>query len=402
MVGSSPPHVAAADRDGGLLMPSVEASASARSARLAARIGAQIDAAGGAIPFFDYMELALYAPGLGYYTAGAPKFGAEGDFVTAPELGSLFAHTLANTLTPLLRAVDRPRILEVGGGSGRLAVDLLQALRAQGVMPDYALLEISADLRARQRARLAAHGLEDRVAWLDQPPGAPWQGVVLANEVLDALPVERFEIDAGGQPQRLGVCRVGEGFGWTPIDWLPGQRALLDACLPSAQRPAGYRSEFRPQLEGWLARLSAGLERGLMLFIDYGYPAAEYFHPERRQGTLACHHRHQIDDDPFSLPGLKDISASVDFSALARAGRALGLELYGYTSQARWLLAAGLPEQLATCLAKTPERALALSAEVRRLILPEGMGERFQMLALARGPVPALPGFAGPDLRHRL
>ncbi len=376
------------------------------SGRLSTKLRERIRARG-PLPFSEYMEAALYEPGLGYYSAGLQKFGAGGDFVTAPELGDLFAGCLSRQVEEVCEALGSFSILEVGAGSGRLAATLLQRLAR--IIPaetlNYRILERSGHLRQVQKETLEqqAPGLMDRVQWLDHPPRHGWRGVIIANEVLDALPVECFE-KAGEEILQLNVVADGPGF-----DWLPGPaRTLLAEAIESRlgdsidELPEGYRSEINLAVGPWLAGLTEHLERGCALLIDYGYPRRDYYLPQRSQGTLICHYRHHAVDAPFRWPGLQDITAFVDFTAVAEAGAACGLECSGYSSQAMFLLGCGLDDEIAAQLEATPDDQLRIGAEARQLILPSEMGEKFQVMALTRGIDTPLRGFTALDLRHRL
>lgn len=308
-------------------LPQPSPEALAHSARLRELILQDIELQGGWIPFSRYMELALYAPGLGYYTAGAHKFGSAGDFVTAPEISPLFGRTLARQVAQIM-AHSAPAVLELGAGSGRLACDMLQELERLDSLPErYTILEVSADLRERQQALLLKHvpQLAARVEWLDELPDS-MAGAVIGNEVLDALPVH---IVRWGEDE---ILERGVAAGAT-IEWkerLPEN----DALLALAQRipvPEGYISEISLAARGLAASLSRRLTQGVLLFIDYGFGAREYYHPQRSQGTLMCHYRHHAHDDPFFLTGLQDITAHVDFSAIAEAAVDNGAQLLGYT-----------------------------------------------------------------------
>jgi len=372
--------------------PSPEALAS--SNELAAHIGARIDAAGGWLDFTDYMQLALYAPGLGYYSAGASKFGASGDFVTAPEITPAFGACMARAIAPLLQAGDS--ILELGAGSGALAAAVLDALAATGAPAvDYQVLDVSAELRERQQQRLRGYP----VRWLDALPAPGFRGVILANEVADALPVRRFRWQPDGV-QNVGVARDGPGFQWAARDGDATLAGEVDACRDAAGGAwlAGYTSEFCPGLGPWIAGLAACLTRGLILVCDYGLPAREYYHPQRQDGTLICHYRHRAHADPFRWPGLQDITAWVDCTAAAQAGVAAGLTLAGYTTQAQFLVANGV---LDAAPPEDPVEQARHAAGLRRLLLPGEMGERFKVLALGRG-LPDRPLNVGRDLRHLL
>lgn len=387
-------------------LPQPEPEAAHHSARLADLIRAEIRAHG-AIPFSRYMELCLYAPGLGYYSAGARKFGAEGDFVTSPELGAVFANAVADAVMPVLSQLGPDAVFfELGGGSGAFAEASLRRWADCDALPgSYALLEPSADLRERQQARLQQlpDALYRRVRWLDGPIQHDWHGVLFANEVIDALPTPRFVIRQGEVHEEHVTLDDDARLTRTsrPAD------ALLSAAVRHLERALGrsfaegYRSEVLPQLPYWIQAVAGGLRRGAMLFVDYGYPRSEFYLPERDQGTLVCHYRHRAHGDPFFLPGLQDVTAFVDFTALAEAGVGAGFDFSGYCSQASFLIGNGLAEQL-TAMATLPEadhyrRAL----EVKRLTLPGEMGERFQAIGFERD-VDFSPAFALGDLSHRL
>ncbi len=388
-------------------LPEPGADERAHSSALVARIAEEI-AARGPIPFSRYMELALYAPGLGYYSAGPTKFGASGDFITAPELGSLFARTIARALAPVLRTLGAAAdVVELGGGSGAFALEALRELARLDTLPRrYRLLEPSADLAQRQRERLRSDlpaEVAARVEWIARPPESPWQGVLFANEVVDALPATRFAMGDGEVfEEHVGF----EGGRLLRID-RPAD-ALVGGAVRHVERALGtpfedgYRSEILPQLPYWMQAVTATLDAGLVLFIDYGYPRREYYRPERRDGTLVCHYRHRAHGDALHWPGLTDLSAFVDFTALAEAGVGAGFDFTGYAPQGQFLLASGLPaliEEAAGCA--EPER-LRLVAEAKRLTLPTDMGERFQAIAFARGIDDPLPGLRAFDLSRRL
>jgi SAM-dependent MidA family methyltransferase len=374
------------------------------SRRLQDLMRAQAEARGGMLPFDRFMELALYAPGLGYYAAGARKLGPGGDFVTAPEICPLFGRCLARQCVEVLDALGDGDVLELGAGTGALAADLLSALAAEDRLPGrYLILEPSSDLRARQRGLLAARlpRLADRVAWLDRLP-IGFRGLLIANEVADAIPVHRFLVGEGGAVVE-GFVRPAGG-GWEAVAAPPVSPGLVEAVAALqadglATEP-GYASEVNLRLGPWAAALAAALGRGLALVIDYGYPRAEYYHPQRRAGTLMCHHRHQAHADPLVHVGLQDITAHVDFSALAVAAGAAGLTLSGFTTQTHFLLGCGLEELIAEALARGPVPELLLGA--KQLVMPAGMGERFRVLGLAKGVEGPWRGFSLRDLRGRL
>jgi len=391
-------------------VPSLSAFEHQHSVRLAALIGDEIRAAGGSIPFSRFMELALYTPGLGYYSAGAHKFGAGGDFVTAPELGPLFAECIAQALTPVLHQLGPDaELLEIGGGSGRFAVAALMHLHALDALPArYLLLEPSADLRQRQEALLAEQlppEIKARVVWLDGPPQGAWDGVVFANEVIDALPTPRFAIHAGTVWEEHVVLADEHSFQST----LRPSDALLSAAVRQLERqldaplPDGYRSEVLPQLPYWINAVTGPLRRGALLFVDYGYPRREYYHRQRVDGTLRAFYRHHVSADVLARVGVQDLTASVDFTALAEAGTQAGFEFQGYCTQASFLLGNGLAARLAAHEARTHSESgrLALRQQVRTLTLPHEMGERFQVMGFARD-VEFDAAFANGDLSHRL
>ncbi len=362
----------------------------------------------GRLSFAEYMEMALYEPGLGYYSAGLPKLGEAGDFVTAPELGSLFARCLARQAADVGQALGGAwDVLEIGAGSGRLAADFLLALADadQPLPARYRILERSADLRAEQekviRARAPAQA--DRVEWLDAPPGAPWHGVLLANEVIDALAVERFRIGPDGVEQ-LGVCFEADGLAWDQWPAAAPFAAGVEALQGRLRAPLGegYVSEWCATLPAWLAAVTESMERGVALFADYGYPRDVYYHPERREGTLVCQYRHRAHFDPFHWPGLQDLSAFVDFTALAEAADAAGLEVAGYAPQNQFLFGCGLDELVGALPDLPPRERQALAHELRELTLPGAMGEKFQVMALTRGLDLPLRGFRYADWRGRL
>ena len=356
----------------------------AHSQTLLAHVRDEIAAAGGWISFAQYMTLAMYAPGLGYYSSGAAKFGAAGDFVTAPELSPLFGQTLAHFVAESL-AQTGGDVLELGAGSGRLALAVLTELDRLQVLPTrYWILEVSPDLRARQHALLAAQipHLLDRVGWIDTLPEGV-RGVVMANEVLDALPVHLVHWTEHGVLER-GVVAEGEGLGWADRDISDADLRAAVSALPVS---GPFVSEINLAAPALVRTLGERLQSGCMLLIDYGFPRAEYYHPQRHEGTLKVHYRHHSLDAPFFMPGLADITAHVDFSALAQAGEAVGLELLGYTNQGRFLLDAGLLDLMSGMLPGTPDYLRAVTA-VQKLVQPHEMGELFKVMVLGRGVAP--------------
>ena len=379
-------------------LPPPGAEEQAHSERLARRIREEIARAGGAIRFARFMELALYAPGLGYYAAGRHKFGAAGDFVTAPELGPLFARCLARATGAILEQVGGD-ILETGAGSGALAADLLLELEALGRLPErYLILELSNELRDRQAQTLRrkAPHLLTRARWLDALP-AGFRGVMLANELLDALPVERFRVTDGGVRQ-LCVASENDRFVWREE---PADDEIRARIEPLALAP-GYTSEINFTAEAWTRSAADILKQGTLLLIDYGFPRAEFYHPQRTDGTLMCHYRHRAHGDPLQLVGLQDITAHVDFTAIAEAGHDAGLALLGYTSQAAFLIGSGLEQLMAASDPEDARAHLDLTRQVKKLTSPHEMGELFKVMALGRDVPEPLPGFTLQDRRGRL
>ena len=390
----------------GLQLPPPDEEAAKHSARLCARIAEEIRAQGGAISFEQYMALALYAPGLGYYAAGASKFGAAGDFVTAPEMTPLFGRCLARFVAAVAPG-GAYELLEVGAGSGELAAALIPELASLTRAPArYRILEPSPDLRERQTQRLRpiaqAAGVE--LLFDDDLRGEPLTGVVIANEMLDAIPVQRFRCTADGVREAMVV--LGDA-GFEYRFERPGDERLSAALHGLEERlgtrlPDGYCSEIAPARGAWVAGLAERLASGVALLIDYGYSAAEYYHPQRVEGTLACHYRHRRHEDPFLWPGLCDITAHVDFTALAESADGAGLGVAGFTTQAHFLLGNGLLDLCAELVPGTPE-FLRAAGLVQRLTMPHEMGEAVRVMALAKNPAePQLPGFADVDLRGRL
>lgn len=385
-----------------MTLPTPDSDALAYSAALRRRIGDEIEAAGGWIGFDRFMDLALYAPGMGYYSGGAHKFGAAGDFVTAPEISPAFGRTLAAQVAQIL-AASAAQLIEVGAGSGRLAADLLLELEARGALPErYAILELSGELRERQRTTIAerAPRLLARVVWLDALPDR-FDGLVLANEVLDAMPVHL--VVWGDEHDSQAILERGVGlhdgqFIWRdrPAAGRLRQRAqqLAGELSADASLPTGFQSEICLAASDWTAAWAPILGRGALLLIDYGFPRREYYHPQRSSGTLMCHYRHHAHGEPFFLPGLQDITAHVDFTAIVEAGFDAGLEFLGYTTQAAFLLNCGLTEVLARTPADDFLNYLPQAQAAQKLISPAEMGELFKVIALGKGIDQTLIGFA--------
>ncbi len=380
--------------------PVPDKPAQAHSERLVAHLRSRIDAAGGRLGFADWLNETLYAPGLGYYSAGAAKLGAAGDFVTAPEVSPLFGRCLASQVAELLHRSGGDTVIEAGGGTGALAAEVIP-----GCGPArYRLVEVSADLRQRQREAL--EGLDCTIDWADGPAALdPVDGVILGNEVIDALPFERFRIHRG-RVESLGVGWSGDNFEVVPeaagAELVAAVRRV-EGSLGNAL-PDGFVSEIRPQLPAFIAGWCRALRRGAMIWVDYGCSRAELYAAERSSGTMMCHYRHRAHADPFVYPGLQDITAWVDFTALAEAGVDNGLALAGYSTQAHFLLGCGIEQRFDEMRRETAGDAdtLALSEQLRRLMLPGEMGERFRVMVLTRGIDEPLIGFSFRDLAASL
>jgi SAM-dependent MidA family methyltransferase len=376
-------------------LPAPDPAALEYSEKTAALIRREIESAGGWIPFSRFMELALYAPGLGYYSAGMHKFGAAGDFVTAPEISVLFGQALAQQAAQVL-GLTAGNILEIGPGSGRLAFDLLSELERLGRLPEhYYLLEVSADLRQRQQHLLARFAA--RVEWLDALP-ASFSGLIIGNEVLDAMPAHLVAWGKDSLFER-GVSLVDGQFSWSERKLTSGE--LFDIAAGLAV-PPGTISEIGLAARGFVATLAGLLEKGAILMLDYGFGQSEYYHSQRRTGTLMCHYRHHAHDGPFHLPGLQDITAHVDFTAIAETGVDHGLNLLGYTSQAHFLINSGITDLLARASPEQASAYLPLASQAQKLLNPAEMGELFKAIALGKGVNMPLIGFVRGDKSRML
>ncbi len=383
----------------------VSADALAHSQQVSAFLRKKIQLAGGWLPFSNWMHEVLYSPGLGYYAAGNTKFAdpaqdnprqLQGDFVTAPQLTPLFGQTLANQIAEILRQSDSLDVLEFGAGSGALANDVLTAMQNLGIPVRYQILEVSAELKTRQKQKLAAWS--DQIVWLERTP-EEFCGCIIANEVLDAMPVELFAWSEQGQLLQRGVIWDGQQFAYQDR---PASSALSHTV--SLRMPAlpDYRSELNLQAESWIKSLGQWLKRGAAILIDYGFPQHEYYHPQRHRGTLMCHIQHLAHDNPFMAPGLQDITAHVDFTAMADAALAGGLEVYGYTSQARFLLNAGLAEIMMQQGELNGRSSANMRVAVQKLTSEAEMGELFKVLAIGREIEGGLIGFSRGDRRDSL
>ncbi len=384
-------------------LPPPEPAAQAHSAKLFDEISREIGDS--SISFARYMQLALYAPALGYYMAGQQRFGAGGDFITAPETSPAFAPCLANALASVFAQLGHGDVLELGAGSGALAQGLLEHLDSAGCLPRrYSILELSPDLKRAQARRLRASlppRLAGRINWLSRLP-AQFAGVIVANEVADALPVTRFRVERGQVSEIRTACARAQLHDRIVAadESLAEQVEALQAQLGFGL-PRDYCSELSLELAPWVRALAGCLREGALLLIDFGYPRREYYSPERVTGTLLCHYRHLAHTDPYWYPGLQDISASVDFTAVAEAATGAGLELEGYTNQASFLIDNGVLDALPAAHAISPQYVTARQ-QLQVLLSPGEMGERFGVIGLSRGLRKPLPGFQFRSLTHRL
>lgn len=364
----------------------------------------------GPLPFPRFMELALYTPGLGYYTSGLPKIGAEGDFITAPEISPLFARCLARQASQILTELDHPNVIEFGAGKGTLARDFLLALdEANHPLENYYIIELSADLKQKQAETLATlpQSLQQKVVWLDQLPQAPLSAVIIANEVLDAMPVEKLRLET--EQTLRGFVEYNEEkqrFEWryhtiSEADLQTTCNQILKQIgTPS---PQGYETEVNANIHPWLHSIADFLQQGALLLIDYGYTRQEYYQPARKMGTLRCHYQHRAHSDPFFYPGLQDITAHVDFTQVAEAGFDVGFKVAGFTTQAHFLMSSGILEMSAEL--SDPDNvvsSLKLAQQIKTLTLPNEMGENFKVIALTKNIDLPLMGFQLRDLRHQL
>lgn len=386
-------------------LPEPDQEALEHSQRLCHRIREEI-LQHGYISFSRFMQMALYEPGLGYYSAGARKLGNTGDFITAPELSPLFAKCLAKQCHQVLSQIGHAHILEAGPGSGIMMCDLLMILEKNNSLPEkYFILETSADLRDRQQylVREKIPHLGNRIEWLDQLPEESFDGIIIGNEVLDALPVKRL-ILRDGSFRELCVSLKGENFDWleSPLEEVLQIQAEKIFGEYLHELPEGYCTELNTRVEPWIQSISGLLNQGLMLLIDYGYPRREYFHPQRTNGTLLNHYRHHVHNDPFLYPGLQDITASVDFTMVAEAGVSVGLQVSGFTTQAHFLINCGLEEVMNENNLTTEVERAELGRQARILTMPGEMGERFKVIAMTKNLDVSLIGFQNFDQRQRL
>lgn len=389
----------------GIELPLPDADSAQHSRRVAEHIRSHIETAGGSISFVEFMQEALYAPGLGYYSAGAKKFGAGGDFVTAPEISPLFGNVLARQCAGVLQQLPGSQLLEPGAGSGALAVSLLSKLDELNALPDkYLILEVSADLQQRQQQLFHQEipHLADRVTWLAELP-RNFTGVIVANEVADALPFERV-VKRQGVLQQFRVGVEDEEFVWR----FAAAPELLQQAINNIETQLGepladeYETEYSPAVPNWIGELSTSLNAGLIFLFDYGVTRREYYAPDRCQGWLRCHFRHRAHNDPLILPGIQDLTAWVDFSSVAQAARAAGLEVAGFVTQAHFMLHGGLDEELTDFTSLPVVQQLELSRQVKLLTLPGEMGESFKCIGLSRGDINVPGAFQMSDRTHML
>ena len=386
-------------------LPQPDEASAAHERDVTRFIAERVDEAGSSISFAEYMQHALYAPGLGYYAAGATKFGEAGDFVTAPEVSALFGRVLARQCAEVLAEIPSGTILEYGAGSGKLAGDILRMLNELDALPErYEILEVSADLQQRQATYLAEQVPEliSRVVWVDSPPSGH-DGVVIANEVLDALPVERFR-KSREDIEQMRVCMREGAFAAT---WLPAPARLRERVFEIESAlgeplPAGYVSEVSLGLPAWVTTLGRSLQRGFAFLLDYGVSRREYYAPDRADGWLRCHFRHHAHDNPLILSGIQDLTTWVDFSAVAEAAVGSGLEIAGYSAQAQFLLGGGLEAEMQNFAELPVSRQVQLSGQIKTLTLPAEMGEHFKCIGLRRGSISTPSGFAVADRTHTL
>ena len=393
-----------------LCLPELDEVALGLSEDLLESISLAIMENGGSISFEHYMQMALYEPGLGYYSAGSSKFGSQGDFVTAPELSPIFSRCLANQCQQVLSEFASACILELGPGTGVMAIDILRELEKNNALPKvYYMLEPSADLRQRQQQKVKHEipHIEERVVWLEHLPEEKIKGIILANEVIDAMPVKRFVIDQEIE-EIFVACESGENnqtrLQWNKKEIDQNSMKIVQEMLATLKEtlPMPYTTEVNFYIKPWLSSLSDILDKGLILISDYGYPRQEFYHPQRHAGTLICHYRHHVHDDPFLYPGLQDITASVDFTAVAEAAVDVNLHVSGFTTQAHFLIACGLDQFVMEQETDDVTERAHMSHKVSKLTMPGEMGEKFKFIGLTKTLDIQLKGFSFIDQRARL
>ena len=387
-------------------LPVPDNNAVKHSQKVCKKIKREIRDRNGMISFKRFMEIAMYEPGLGYYSSGTTKFGVHGDFITAPELSTVYSKCIARQCQQILNELDKGTILELGPGTGRLACDILQTLEHSDCLPDkYFLFETSADLRNKQQEyiRQQIPHLEKIISWLDEIPESTFNGIILANEVLDAMPVHRF-VFSDNQVMELNVGYVENRFVWR-VNHFDNEtfQVVYRELNPFLDTwPQGYTGEINTDLQPFISSFSDTIRQGVILIVDYGYPRQDYYHPQRIDGTLLCHYRHRVHNDPFFYPGLQDITSSVNFTCLAEAAVNAGLDVCGYTTQAHFLMSCGLEEVIKQMEEGNSLDNASLSSQIRQLTMPGEMGERFKFIALTKNLNIPLLGFQFVDLRAKL
>ena len=389
-----------------LSLPIPDSEAKFHSQKLSKYIKQIIDEKGGSIGFDEYMNLALYQPNLGYYNSSTQKFGTEGDFVTAPQISTIFSKCLASQCTQILEDFKNPIILEIGAGTGIMAKDLLLDLEKHNSLPEkYLILEISEDLKSRQQNLLKQSIPQyiDNIVWLDSLPKKKFNGLIIANEVLDALPVKRFKKESN-LFKEVKVTSINNNFHW--VDTLVCDE--LKIFLENIERKLSktfvedYCSEINIGLKIWLDSLQSVMNKGVILLVDYGYSMSDYYHPSKFDGNLLCHYRHYAHNDPFFYPGLQDITASVDFTSVAEYAEEIGLNLNGYTNQTYFLFSCGLENLVPNMDLLDMRLQTEVSQELRTLIMPDEMGERFKFMALTKEYNRDLLGFSKMNQKNQL
>lgn len=388
-------------------LPEPDSTAKEYSKKLVEVINTEIHENDGIIGFDRFMDMALYEPGLGYYSAGARKFGIDGDFTTAPEISPVFSYCIARQCLEVFEITGADRILELGAGSGAMACDLLSELKRFNALPaEYLILETSADLKQRQYQTLKERQPEilERVKWLDTLPEERFSGIILANEVLDAFPVHKISV-SDKKINELKVTNENDCFGWEVDKDVDGiliseSYSRLEACLDTLDD--AYITEVNLLIKPFLRSLSEILSTGAVLFVDYGYSRKEYYHPQRSMGTLVCHYRHRSHDNPLILVGCQDISAFVDFTSVAESAHEVGMDVHGYISQTGFLISCGIEDIINSCRSDDEKLNLQIAQQAGKLMLPGEMGEKFKVMGLTRNITVPLKGFLGGNSVHRL